>query len=68
MIIGTRAASVVGCDCELKQVLIMRSAALAVLALTVQDVPRKIKKAKLSFDMTSVVLVALSAHSSESTV
>lgn len=44
MIIGTRAASVVGCG--LKEVLIMRSAALAVLALTVQVVPRK--KSKLS--------------------
>lgn len=69
MIIGTRAASVVGSG--LKQVLIIRLAALAVLALTAQVVPRK-KKKKTSFhpslDVTSEVLVALSSHSSENTV
>lgn len=66
MIIGTRAASVFGCG--LKQVLIIRPAALAVLALTVQVVPCKKTSFHPSFDMTSEVLLALSSHSSENTV
>ncbi len=68
MIIRTRAASVVGCG--LKQVLIIRPTALAVLALALQVVPCKKKTARfhLLFDMTSEVLVELSSRSSENTV